>query len=142
MKVVLTGTWLVCLLLELNVFHFAVHADLRTLSNASGDGVSASSWDFLSALFDHTWAVLSADSPTSSLEFSGLVLGVVLTWRCLEELLFLESVISPELSSNPIRGLTLLHKVIAGRVVSRSGSVLLLLTLWREGNGSSHRVGW
>ena len=142
MKVVLTGTWLVSLLLELNVFHFAVHADLGALTDASGDGVGSGSWDFLSALFDHTWAIFSADSPTSSLEFSGLVLGIVLAWRCLEELLFLESVISPGLSSNPIRGLTLLHKRIGRRVISRSRSVLLLLTLWREGNGSSHRVGW
>lgn len=46
------------------------------------------------ALLDHTWALLGADTPASSLVLYLLEVRLVLTWVSLEQLSFLEGKIT------------------------------------------------
>ena len=92
------------------------------------------------ALLDHTWALLGADTPASSLVLYLLEVRLVLTWVSLEQLSFLEGKITAYLRAYFPCRLLLLCWTDIGLVVAWTRLMFLFFACRVILDGRTHRV--
>ena len=90
------------------------------------------------ALLNHTSTCLRTDAPACGLQLRLVHVGIVLAWRCLEELGLFGLQIPPYLCANLDGWLMLLNLANAWRVVAWTGLIRLLLFLRRVTRNESH----
>ena len=79
LKIVVSWAWNTFFHILIDFVGLSVHTNLGTLSDARGNRVSSSTWNFILTFLDHTRAGLCSDAPSSCLQLCCLMLRVILS---------------------------------------------------------------